>query len=130
MNQTTFSFPYLFNRISKKTNLSSDNKSINECLSVLLRTRPGELLGNPNYGCNLLNNLFKYNGVLIDNIIKEDIVNAIHKYEPRIDITYNDIEIIQEDSKVFIFLTYLIKDTKEINEYNIQLTTSDNPYRN
>ena len=80
MNQTTFSFPYLFNRISKKTNLSTDNKSINECLSVLLRTRQGELLGNPNYGCNLLNNLFKYNGVLIDNIIKEDIVNTINKY--------------------------------------------------
>lgn len=40
MNQTTFSFPQMISRSSKKTMLSSSNKSINECLGILLRTRP------------------------------------------------------------------------------------------
>ena len=45
MNQTTYSFPQIISRGTYKTNLSSGNKSINECLGILLRTRPGELLG-------------------------------------------------------------------------------------
>lgn len=49
MKQTTFSFPQIVNRYTKKVDLSTENKSINECLGILLRTRPGELLGDPNY---------------------------------------------------------------------------------
>lgn len=40
MYQSTFSFPHLVNRETKKIELSSNTKSINECLGVLLRTRP------------------------------------------------------------------------------------------
>ena len=61
MKQTTFSFPQVVNRYTKKVELSKDYKSINECLGILLRTRPGELLGDPNYGCNLIDRIFMYN---------------------------------------------------------------------
>ena len=40
MNQSTFSFPQLINRTTRKIELSTNTKSINECLGVLLRTRP------------------------------------------------------------------------------------------
>ncbi len=40
MKQYTFSFPQIINRSSKKIELSSNVKSINECLGILLRTRP------------------------------------------------------------------------------------------
>lgn len=61
MKQTTFSFPQVVNRYTKKVELSKNYKSINECLGILLRTRPGELLGDPNYGCNLIDRVFMYN---------------------------------------------------------------------
>ncbi len=40
MRQTTFSFPQFINRETKKIEMSSNTKSINECLGILLRTRP------------------------------------------------------------------------------------------
>jgi len=40
MFQTTFSFPQFINRNTRKVSVSNNTKSINECLGVLLRTRP------------------------------------------------------------------------------------------
>lgn len=129
MNQTTFSFPRMVDMRTRKTQLSSTYKSINECLSVLLRTRKGELLGDPNYGCNLLERVFMYNGVIVEQLIKEDIVDAISKYEPRINITTNDIYIEKDTRTIRIYLQYEIKTSGEINEFNLEITDSDNPYR-
>ena len=44
MKQTTFSFPQIVNRSSREVVLSSNTKSINECLGILLRTRPRRII--------------------------------------------------------------------------------------
>ena len=44
MYQNTYSFPHFVNRTSKKVELSNNTKSINECLGVLLRTRPRRII--------------------------------------------------------------------------------------
>lgn len=129
MNQTTFSFPQIINRSSHKIELSNDTKSINECLGILLRTRPGELLGDPEYGCNLIERIFMYNGVLIQKLIKEDIIEAVNKYEPRIFMNENDISIVQNQTTVEIYIQYEILQTGEINQYNMEITADDNPYK-
>lgn len=128
MNQTTFSFPQLVNRTTRKIELSKNTKSINECLGILLRTRPGELLGDPNYGCYLIDRVFRYNGVIIESLIKEDIMNAVQKYEPRIEMSTSDIYLEQDGRILRIYIQYTIKETGEVNEYNMELTTDDNPY--
>ena len=53
----TISFPHMFNknRYTLSTSLSYDYQSTNESLKSLLLTNPGELLGDPAYGCGLLN---------------------------------------------------------------------------
>ena len=129
MNQTTFSFPQMVSRTSKKTILSSENKSINECLGILLRTRPGELLGDPDWGCLLIERVFRYNGLIVQQLVKEDILNAVSKYEPRITMTADDISIVQNVDRLSIYISYTIKDTNEVNQYNMDITTLDNPYR-
>lgn len=127
MYQTTFSFPQFIDRSTKAVSLSTNTKSINECLGVLLRTRPGELFGDPEYGCNLINRVFSYNGIIIDTLLKEDIVNAVSKYEPRVIMTYNDIEIYKTPQVVHIFIQYQIKDTGEVNQFNLEIKPDDNP---
>ena len=129
MNQNTFSFPQLVDRSTKKVTLSSGNKSINECLGILLRTRRGELLGDPDYGCSLIERIFMYEGVIIEQLLKEDIINAVNKYEPRIFIDYGDIQIIQDTNVVRIYIQYEILETGEINQYNMEITPNDNPYK-
>lgn len=129
MKQTTFSFPQIVNRSSREVKLSQNTQSINECLGILLRTRPGELLGDPEYGCFLLDRVFRYNGVVIEPLIKEDITTAISKYEPRIIVEEKDITIIYNKQILSIYLTYEIKETGEINEFNLNISSEDNPDR-
>lgn len=129
MNQTTFSFPRMVDMKTRKVTLSNTYKSINECLGILLRTRKGELLGDPNYGCNLIERIFRYNGLIVQTLLKEDIVEAVEKYEPRISLSASDITIQPDNEVINIYITYTIKTTGEINDYNMEITTSDNPYR-
>ena len=127
MYQRTFSFPQFIDRGTKTVNLSTDAKSINECLGVLLRTRPGELFGDPEYGCDLIDRIFSYNGLIIDTLLKEDIINAVTKYEPRITMTSGDIQIVRDYNILHIYMQYVIKETNEINTFNFDVTPDDNP---
>ena len=127
MNQRTFSFPQIINRISGKIELSSNTQSINECLGILLRTRPGEMLGDPDWGCYLIDRVFGYRGVVLAELIKEDILDAVQKYEPRITMTTDDITIVNNINNIEIYLQYIIKETGEINKYNMEITPNDNP---
>ena len=127
MNQRTFSFPQIINRISGKIELSSNTQSINECLGILLRTRPGEMLGDPDWGCYLIDRVFGYRGVVLAELIKEDILDAVQKYEPRIIMTTDDITIVNNINNIEIYLQYTIKETGEINNYNMEITPNDNP---
>lgn len=128
MKQTTFSFPQVINRTTRKIEMSTDTKSINECLGILLRTRPGELLGDPNYGCHLIERVFMYNGVVVQPLIRDDILNAIADYEPRIKCDQNDITIVQDGELIQIYIQYTIKETNEVNTFNLELSHDDNPY--
>lgn len=129
MKQTTFSFPQIINRTSKKIEMSSNTQSINECLGILLRTIPGEMLGDPDWGCNLIERIFMFNGVVVKPLIVEDILNAIEAYEPRITVYESDIDIVQTDRSVQIYLNYTIKETGEVNEFNMEVTSDDNPFK-
>ena len=44
MYQSTFSFPQFIDRNTRKVSVSTNTKSINECLGVLLRTRPRRII--------------------------------------------------------------------------------------
>ena len=127
MNQKTFGFPHIVDRITDSITLSDNTKSINECLSILLRTRPGEMLGDPDWGCNLISRVFQYQGVIVESLIREDITSAIEKYEPRILMDSNDIVIDTDGNTVHIYINYTIKETGEVNQYNMDITSDDNP---
>lgn len=127
MNQKTFSFPQIINRTSGKIEMSDNVQSINECLGILLRTRPGELFGDPDWGCYLIDRIFKYQGVIIDELLKEDILNAVRKYEPRIIMSPGNIVIDKNVEVVNIYIQYEIKETGEINQFNMSITPADNP---
>ena len=127
MKQYTFSFPQIINRTSGKIELSDNVQSINECLGILLRTRPGEMLGDPNWGCNLIDRVFSYHGVIIEPLIIDDILDAVDKYEPRINMTSGDITLVQDNNVLQIYLQYEIKETGQINSYNMSITPDDNP---
>ena len=56
----TISFPRIFNPITGKTNLVTDEDSINNCLDLLFSTTVGELFGDPQFGCDLVSLFYEY----------------------------------------------------------------------
>lgn len=87
------------------------------------------MLGDPDWGCYLIDRVFEYNGIYVEALVREDIAEAVRKYEPRINMSENDITIVHEDNVIRIFIEYEIKETGEINMYNMDITNEDNPYK-
>lgn len=86
-------------------------------------------MGEPSYGCNLINRIHTYNGVILPDLCKEDIMNAAAQWEKRCTINPDDITIVQKDRYVYIYILYtnLITGTIEELEFNLD-STSDTTY--
>lgn len=119
----TISFPNMFNIINNKlsTNLSYNIKSINESLKSLLLTSPGELLGDPAYGCRMKEKIFDIKSFNDIHEIKSLIIEAVNKYVPRIHLIHSNIIIFNNpnNNKYKISLRYTIKNTNEVGNLDI-----------
>ena len=110
---STISFPKIFNNNSSKmsTNLSYSIKSVNESLKSLLLTNPGELLGDPKYGCGLKVKLFDLN--MDANVIELRMIvyEAIDKYIRDIIVNSSQIKFYNSDdgTKYKIVIPYILK---------------------
>jgi hypothetical protein len=90
-------FPPVFNRNLGSVEMISEENDINESLFILLSTRPGERTMMPTYGCDLSFLLFENMDATLINRMKNNISQAILKFEPR--ITLEDIAI--DTSRVY-----------------------------
>ena len=95
----SISYPRTFDVSSGRTILDDQTTSINRCLSTILLTGKGELLGDPDFGCTLYEQLFdQYSDSLISTI-KTEIFKAVQKYETRVTVNESDIDIqLSEDA--------------------------------
>lgn len=112
-------FPNLFDLTSGNTNVDTEFTSINRCIGLILTTAKGELLGDPDYGCNLYVRLFNGYTESESDLIKNDIVDSLTRYEKRINISVSDIEIEPVDieaHKFKIHISYKLKNSDIIND--------------
>lgn len=119
ISETTINFPNITNLTTGKNTFSTDYESINECIGLLLRTSKGELLGDPQFGCNLMRYMHEPNDEILRDIAREDIVSAISRYEPRVTVTTDNIDIYSEDEKVYVTISYIINTTGTTSSYNL-----------
>lgn len=119
----TISFPNMFNKNKNDvtTSLSYNYESINESIKSLLSTNPGELLGDPLYGCGLKQKLFDLKTNANISELKNIIQNDIQKYVPGIVI--NDIKIYssENDNKYKITINYRLKQSYDSKTFEIVL---------
>lgn len=119
----TISFPNMFNKnkYTLAVSLSEYIKSINESLTSLIMTNPGELLGDPAYGCGLRQKLFdiKYDESV--NELKLILVQSIKKYVPTIYVDNSSIKIYSSpnNNHYKITINYMIKQYNENGEYEL-----------
>jgi len=106
------------------TNLisDSDENAINNAIDNIIFTKPGERVGDPEFGCKASELLFDQMSFITEHLLHEIIEDAITKYEPRIDL--NNVEVTAEPDKNYysVLITYdIIKSRKTDSKYTTVL---------
>ncbi|MGN6352886.1 MAG: GPW/gp25 family protein [Parafilimonas sp.] len=109
---TGWSFPPAFNNAAGTVELTSDELDIQRSLQILLATKKGERVMQPDYGCNLDEMVFEPMTTTFKTYIREMIRTAIIYYEARINlnnVTVDDSR--QTEGVIVIALDYTIRTT-------------------
>ncbi len=109
-------FPPEFDRKTKSVTLVSEEQDIKESLYILLSTRPGERVVQPEYGCDLSILNFESIDEGIVNQAKEIIHSAVLKFEPRVFLDEVIVSLQNfYDGILDISLEYRIRKTNKRN---------------
>jgi uncharacterized protein len=63
---------------------SAGELNVRENICIILRTRPGERVLQPDFGCGLDRFLFEPNSIATLRLIQEEVKSALQRWEPRI----------------------------------------------
>ena len=115
---TGWSFPPAFTKDPCRVMMVSDKEDIDQSLRILLSTRHGERIMQPEYGCNLDILLFEPINTTLLSLVKDLIEKAILYHEPRIDLKGIDINTERVDEGLLVInLDYVIRSTN--SRYNL-----------
>jgi phage baseplate assembly protein W len=90
----------------------SEEADIHESLQILLSTRKGERIMQPDYGCNLDEMVFESMNTTFKTYIREMIRTAILFYEARIDLHTVKVDDSREtEGVILIILEYTVRTT-------------------
>lgn len=85
---------------------TSDTEDIEQSLSMIINTRKGERAGFPDYGCSAIDRIFDLNTEDMVAIVKDDIIEAIKKWEKRVRINNVTLSISPDEYKLDVKLDY------------------------
>jgi phage baseplate assembly protein W len=88
-------FPPTFSKTSASAVMSSGVKDVEESLTVLLSTFPGERLMQPKYGCDLKKFVFEQIDATLISELNDEIAHAILHFEPR--VKFIEAEVIEKN---------------------------------
>ena len=108
---TGWSFPPTFSKLTGTVEMLSNEADIQNSLRVLLSTRIGERLMQPNYGCNLDVMLFETINETMLTFVKDLVFTAIYYFEPRVNPINVKVEATAEEGMVLINVEYQIRNT-------------------
>lgn len=97
---------------------ASEIELVQQSLTILLGTRPGERIMRPDYGCALDDSMFEPANTSLLTYIKDIISKAVLYYEPRVQI--RNIEIIANrllEGQVQIEIDLIIRSTNSRFNY-------------
>lgn len=99
---------------------SAGELNVRESICIILRTRPGERLMRPDFGCGLDRYLFEPNNVSTLRLIQEEVKRSLVRWEPR--VTLNDIQVAtnsQDLRSVDITIHYTLVATQKQERLNV-----------
>jgi uncharacterized protein len=101
---------------------SEGELNVREAICIILRTRPGERLLRPDFGCGLDRYLYEPNDVATLRLIQEEVKSAITRWEPRVRLDDVRVEADPSDPRaVNIIIAYTLVATRRRERLNLTL---------
>ncbi|MCB0587779.1 MAG: GPW/gp25 family protein [Phaeodactylibacter sp.] len=113
-----WSFPPRFNQAKKTIEMLEGKEDIKSSLDILLTTRPGERIMQPDFGCNLEELVFENLDLTLKTYMQDLIETAVLKHEARIDVEAVRIRPIpEEEGWVLIAIDFRIRNSNSRYNY-------------
>lgn len=107
-----WSFPPAFELGAARVEMLEQDADIASSLEILLGTRQGERVMQPQYGCNLDELLFENLDMRMKTLMADKVGSAILYHEPRIQLETVQLDESRElEGLVLIAITYRVKAT-------------------
>jgi phage baseplate assembly protein W len=87
--------------------VKNDN-AIKQSIKNLVLTTPGEKHFQPNVGSRVFNLLFEPLDAFTADAVKDEVINTINQYEPRVELTDVAVVPIEQGNKLSITIEYRI----------------------
>lgn len=111
-------FPPEFNRAAKSVGMLENEQDIASSLDILLSTRLGERIMQPDYGCNLDEMVFEAMNLTMRTYVKDLVEHAILYHEPRIEMEQLEIDTSRElEGVLLIRIDYRVRTTNSRFNY-------------
>lgn len=102
--------------------------AINNSILGIITTRRGSRPFNPDFGCDLSDQLFENMNPAVGDNIKQNIRFSIETWEPRVTVTDVDVKQSYDSNSIEITVFYSIKEIPSDEwSYKITLSPGDNP---
>lgn len=87
--------------------LDGGTGKVAQSIRIILETEPGERLMRPDFGCGLRRYLMSPNTVATRALIQRDVVRAVGRWEPRIELTDVHVDAGGDPALVLIRIAYV-----------------------
>ena len=115
----SLAFPKMFNH--NKTLVIKDLDATKSNLNLLLKSKLGEFFGDPEYGSILVNELYQFDSVILEDILKDKIYTLITFYLPQINLKRENIIISNQLNTLEVSITATNDLTKDLEKYDFSL---------
>ena len=96
------------NTVTKDTGVVKNENAIKQSLRSLVLTRKGEKLFQPEVGCEVFILLFEPLDPMTGDAIRDEIINTLNQYEPRISLIDVDVKAVDVYNKFDVTIDYRI----------------------
>ncbi|MFZ5446326.1 MAG: GPW/gp25 family protein [Myxococcota bacterium] len=89
--------------------------AVQRSIRLILETEPGERVMRPEFGCGLRRYLMKPNTVATRTLLRDDVVSALSRWEPRIALKAVTVEPGDDPAMVLISITWALVRTGRVD---------------
>ncbi len=97
-----------------EVSLSEGNDEIEEAITIILSTTPGERPMRPDFGCDLSRFVFGVANTETAALIAQEVKSSVARWEPRVDMKSVDVLYdTDEPNTLFLELQYVVKGSND-----------------